>query len=298
MLKKIIKIFIIFLFITFFNNIDCFAVDFDSSHYVEVNGLSISGKYRICCNEDFYLLPEDGYFSPFSMATDERVKVSLYRYNDDNTYNDYYNREVNKQIVSVTYNVNFFNANGNVIVYKDSTKTDYYFRSEKILPYILDSDENLKYLNMDNLTIDSGTIDIAGDGHINFIISINAVGSSSASFVYVTTLNKSSVFYKSGGINGDYYEIPVSVFKDKLIPGYNVDYWLDWTEAGSSSYSNSVRSVIFNPEDTELTDTEKTNNILNSRFNILFNLLEKNHSKETELREQEQETRKRYFSNC
>lgn len=133
MKKKISLIFAFAIIFLALISSKCFAVDFNSLHYLEVTGLSMSGRYRICCNEDFYLLPESGYFSAYSIATDNRVNVTLYRYDVDNTYSDYYKHEVSAQFISVTNNLSFPDSNGNVIVYKDSSKTDFFFKAPPLV---------------------------------------------------------------------------------------------------------------------------------------------------------------------
>ena len=165
-----------------------------------------------------------------------------------------------------------------------------------IEPYILDVDESLSTLNIDFITVDSGTIDY---DELNFFISTNQLGSNNASIVYITDLDSNSTFYNSGGVNGDYFEIPVSVFKSSLNVGYEVDFVLQYWKTGADSYSYIKRSVIYNPSSIVESDTDKINNNITSNFNIIRNILnnlteeQKQQAKaEVERSQAEEETRK------
>lgn len=180
----------------------------------------------------------------------------------------------------------------NADVFTDVNKTDYYFKvsDNKILPEILDTDDNLRLLNMTNLLIDTGNINIK-EGYFDFFIRTKSLGSSDDFFtVYHAKLDKNSSFYKTGGTNGDYYEIPVDTFKNLLTKGNLISYDLMWLEEGKDISETASRSVIFGYESTQ------TNDILNNNFKNLFNLIIKQSLEEVSLsqkqHEESQETQK------
>lgn len=164
------------------------------------------------------------------------------------------------------------------------------FFSNSIKPSILDTDDNLRLLNMSNLVIDTGNINIK-DGFFDFFISSKPLGSTDDFItVYHVKLDKNSPFYKTGGVNGEYYEISVDNFKSFLTNGYLVNYELLWLEEGKELSESVSRSVIFGYENTE------TNDILNNNFKNLFNLITKKALEDTALskkqHEENQETQK------
>lgn len=206
----------------------------------------------------------------------------------------------NKNTQKYNLESNNCSANGDVAdyiyyngdIYTDSEKTDYYFKvlDNKILPSILDSDDNLRLLNMTNLLIDTGNINIK-EGYFDFLIRTKPLGSSDDFVtVYHAKLDKNSSFYKTGGINGDYYEISVDIFKNLLTKGNLISYDLLWLEEGKDISETASRSVIFGYESTE------TNDILNNNFKNLFNLITKQALEEVSLsqkqHEESQETQK------
>lgn len=179
-------------------------------------------------------------------------------------------------------NINYYNVEGH-------TNGDVFF-SNAIKPEILDTDDNLRFLNMTNLLIDTGNINIK-EGYFDFLIRTKTLGSTDDFItVYHTKLNKSSSFYKTGGINGDYFEIPVNTFKNLLTKGNLISYDLMWLEEGKDISETVSRSVIFGYENTE------TNDILNNNFKNLFNLITKQALDEVALlqkqHEESQETQK------
>ena len=179
-------------------------------------------------------------------------------------------------------NITYYNVEGH-------TNGDVFF-SNAIKPEILDTDDNLRFLNMTNLLIDTGNINIK-EGYFDFFIRTKLLGSSDDFItVYHAKLDKNSSFYKTGGINGDYFEIPVNTFKNLLTKGNLVSYDLMWLEEGKDISETASRSVIFGYENTE------TNDILNNNFKNLFNLITKQALEEVALsqkqHEESQETQK------
>lgn len=182
-------------------------------------------------------------------------------------------------------------ADNNIVYYnvKGHTNGDVFF-SNSVKPEILDTDDNLRLLNMTNLLIDTGNINIK-EGYFDFLIRTKPLGSSDDFVtVYHAKLDKNSSFYKTGGINGDYYEIPVDIFKNLLTKGNLVSYDLMWLEDGKDISETASRSVIFGYESTE------TNDILNNNFKNLFNLITKQALEEVALSQKQhqesQETQK------
>lgn len=169
-------------------------------------------------------------------------------------------------------------SDNNILYYKVDGHENYeVFFSNTIKPEILDTDDNLRLLNMTNLLIDTGNINIK-EGYFDFLIRTKSLGSSDDFItVYHAKLDKNSSFYKTGGINGDYYEIPVDIFKNLLTKGNLVSYDLMWLEEGKDISETASRSVIFGYESTE------TNDILNNNFKNLFNLITKQALEEVSL---------------
>ena len=182
-------------------------------------------------------------------------------------------------------------SDNNILYYNVSGhENNEVFFSNTIKPEILDTDDNLRLLNMTNLLIDTGNINIK-EGYFDFLIRSKSLGSSDDFVtVYHAKLDKNSTFYKTGGINGDYYEIPVDIFKNLLTKGNLVSYDLMWLEDGKDISETDSRSVIFGYESTE------TNDILNNNFKNLFNLITKQALEEVTLsqkqHEESQETQK------
>lgn len=242
--------------------------------------LSYNNKYY-----RFLILQDDSYFykSGDSLKLEGNYYLayttgSTWTYDQDNGYG-----------TSWDFNTIFYY---NADVFTDVNKTDYYFKvsDNKILPEILDTDDNLRLLNMTNLLIDTGNINIK-EGYFDFFIRTKSLGSSDDFFtVYHAKLDKNSSFYKTGGINGDYYEIPVDTFKNLLTKGNLISYDLMWLEEDKDISETVSRSVIFGYESTE------TNDILNNNFKNLFNLITKQALEEVALsqkqHEESQETQK------
>lgn len=167
----------------------------------------------------------------------------------------------------------YFNCNFDV--YTDNTYTTLFYEAseEPIYPYILDSKLNLGTLSMNYITVDSGNQSLYND-NIDFFISTRPQGSSIGSTVYATGLNPSSEFYNANGVNGAYYEIPVSSFKDFLTEGYEITYTLQWRNSENQAQINiSDISVLYNPSAETVDDIELLNNNINSNFNKLNNVL-------------------------
>lgn len=129
MRNKILTISIIFILLSFiFINTVSFGVDYESDHYIDIQ--SGNNVFRISANEDFYCIPEGGgsmkYWSPYSFATGERIYVTLYQNGVDS-----YGKEINKQVVGNKFDIGeniVLDSKGMVVLYKDSTKTDYFFQ--------------------------------------------------------------------------------------------------------------------------------------------------------------------------
>lgn len=154
-------------------------------------------------------------------------------------------------------------------IYLKGTDTIYLnaFKPTDVYPYIMDSEENLSLLNMDCITVDSGNVDIKPD-YFDFIVCAYPLGGSERNTIYSTKLNPDSSFYQSGGLYGDYYEIPVSVFKNYLLKGNVVEYTLLYWVEGAEMSETSIISVVYGGDVTSQTDS-----ILNSGFNKLDNKL-------------------------
>ena len=153
-------------------------------------------------------------------------------------------------------------------IYTDKNKTSIWFDYTSVIyPYIMNTKDNLAMLDFDTLMIDSGNVDIEA-GYFDFIVSTSNQGSSDSNIVYTTKLDNTSEFYHSGGVNGDYYEIPVSVFKKFLSQGEKVDYILLYKLVGSDTSSTDTISVVYGGVVENSTD-----NILNSGFNQMANIM-------------------------
>lgn len=134
MKNKILTITIIFILLSFiFINSVSFCVNYESEHYVEIETI-LGNVFRFCANEPFYCIPEnvDGteYWTPYSFSTNERIYVSVYRNGVD-----YYGKEVSSQFHINNFNKGehtVINSKGTVVLYKDSTKTDYFFQSPPV----------------------------------------------------------------------------------------------------------------------------------------------------------------------
>lgn len=171
-------------------------------------------------------------------------------------------------------------------VYKNKEQTGGFWYAPDLKPYIMTSTNNLAMLDVDFIMIDSGTVDIEGD-YFDFIVSTSQIGSDSDNVVYSTKLNSSSEFYKTGGINGDYYEIPVSIFKNFLITGNYVYYTLLYKLVGDTVSDSSTISVVYGG-----TTENTTDNILNANFGIVQNLMKDISSSIEKSHKESEETQK------
>lgn len=165
---------------------------------------------------------------------------------------------------SKSWKIIYYNAN----IYTDVNKTSLWFDNNSVInPYIMNTKDNLTMLDIDTLMIDSGNVDIEA-GYFDFIVSVSSQGSSDSNVVYTTKLDSTSDFYRSGGLNGDYYEIPVSVFKKFLSQGDKVEYILLYKLVGSDTSDTDTVSVVYGGVVDNPTD-----NILNSGFNKIANIM-------------------------
>lgn len=309
MLKKI-KLILAFLFlILVFCNSKCLAFEFTCNTNLSTNTYNcpdietIQSSYLQYLDNGYVIQRwgglDNGYWSLIVLANsssffystkDGQVNISgsAYRWNLTNKNATEWSY-CSPSLDSGTFgSILYYNAD----IYTDANKTDFYFKltTPIVLPSILDTDDNLSLLNMSNLVIDTGNINIK-EGFFDFLIRTKLLGSSDDFLiVYHAKLDKSSSFYKTGGINGDYYEIPVDTFKNLLTKGYLVSYDLMWLEEGKDASETVSRSIIFGYESTE------TNDILNNNFKNLFNLITKQALEETALSQKQhaesQETQK------
>ena len=136
--KKLSIVFLIILFLLCFTVVSFGATaDYNSEHYVEIirnNTIVI----RICADEDFYMVPTDGstsYWSTYSISTGELICCTVYK--DGNVlYDNVDSKILTNQFTNGSDEVNSYS--GNVILYKDSTKTDTFFhQAPRLVPIMI-----------------------------------------------------------------------------------------------------------------------------------------------------------------
>lgn len=244
--------------------------------------------------EMFFINKSD--YPDFKLYLSENVEIVRGRngygfynnYNNVNallyTYNSNTKKFENKTNVSFGHSYHFV-LGGKLImitntnIYKDNTYTTIFYSPEQefIEPYILDTDENLSKLNMENITIDCGSLN-SYDNLRFYVFAADRGSTILKSLVYNTNLDNSSSFRKAGGVNGDYFEIPTEIIKNLLQNGQEVTYNITW---GEGFTNNSKRTVVYNSDLSITHDEGETpsegeviNNTINSRFNILQKFLQ------------------------
>lgn len=211
-------------------------------------------------------------------TTPSAVSYREYNYNISNPSNGFtigslfsnqtnfntYNRSIDYNSFKIYFLANFD-------VYTDNTYTTKFYSPEPptptvIDPYITNTDLELTKLSGTYLTVEAGNQSLLNN-NIDLYITTRPRGSYNGTLVYATGLNYDSEFYNDSTPGDDIYDIPISIFKDYLTPGYEISYEIRWrTIDHPERIESAFKTLVYDPDAETVDDIELLNNNISTQF--------------------------------